>query len=347
MKEALFYIEQDNRKIRCNLCAHYCELKTGQYGICGVRQNIDGKLYSLNYGIVQGIAIDPIEKKPFYHFMPGTEVLSFGLPGCNFKCANCQNSDLSQNIKKYRNNLINAKDKIPPSVIVDYAIRYKVSGIAYTYSEPTIFFEYAYDIINECKRREETKHLKHMFISNGYFSKELTDFIISEKLLDAVNIDLKFFDDRQYRKITGGSLTPVLENIQRLGQSEIHLEIINLIIPHENDTDEDFNNISSFIASIDKSIPLHFSRFFPHYKMTDRDATPIERLIAAKKIAESNGLKYVYIGNAAGTGFSDTFCPNCKSLLIKRTGYKTTIINLQQSNGKYYCGNCGCEINIR
>ena len=346
MKKALLYEKYDDNSIRCKLCAHYCKIKNGRIGICGVKKNIDGELFSLNYGKVEGLALDPIEKKPFYHFMPGTDVLSFGLPGCNFRCANCQNSYLSQNIKKQ----MQAYDKmkiIPPEVIISYAEQYKISGIAYTYSEPIIFFEYAYGIIKLSRQSESTKHLKHMFISNGYFSKELRELIISEKLLDAINIDLKFMNDRKYRRITGGTLQPVLENIEAFAKSNIHLEVINLIIPGENDSDDDFEQISRFLSSVDKEIPLHFSRFFPHYEMQDRPPTSVERLIKAKETANSFGMKYVYLGNVGLQGSSDTYCPHCGAKLIERQGYSVQFRDLIRKNGNYFCKKCDAKINIK
>jgi len=338
MKEALLYTKHKDNKIKCNLCAHYCELKENQYGICGVRQNIEGKLFSLNYGLLQGLALDPVEKKPFYHFIPGTKVLSFGLPGCNFRCANCQNSYLSQNIKKQRNSWLNA-ETVSPALLIEYAIKHDIAGIAYTYSEPTIFFEYAYDVILESRRHSGTANLKQMFISNGFFSKELREKIFAEKLLDAVNIDLKFIDDKKYKKITGGSLTPVLENIEAFAGSNIHLEIINLVIPGENDSNEDFKKIARFLSSLGKDIPLHFNRFFPYHEMQDKPPTPIERLISAKRIAEEYGMQYVYIGNAAIENASDTFCPECGALLIKRNGYSLSFENIRQ--------NCGSALNFK
>jgi pyruvate formate lyase activating enzyme len=346
MKESLLYTKHKDNKIKCNLCAHYCELKNGQYGICGVRQDINGILYSLNYGLVQETALDPVEKKPFYHFIPGSLVLSFGLPGCNFHCANCQNSNLSQNIKAHRH-LFNRTKSINPEMLINYAIQNKIDGIAYTYSEPTIFFEYAYDTIMESRQRKESSHLKHMFISNGYFSKELRDKIFAGQLLDAVNIDLKFMDDRKYKKITGGTLQPVLDNIEAFAASSVHLEIINLVIPDENNSDDDFRKLAAFLSSVDKDIPLHFSRFFPYNKMLDRQPTPVEQLRSAKHIAEEFGMKYVYIGNVASKELSDTFCPSCHALLIKRHGYNTNFVNLKKENDKYYCSICGCEINIK
>ncbi len=344
MKKAILYEKFDNGIIRCKLCAHYCKIKVNRIGICGVKQNIDGELYSLNYGKVEGLAIDPIEKKPFYHFIPGQQVLSFGLPGCNFRCTNCQNSYLSQHIKQYVETFEKI-DTIPPELIIQSAIQHDIKGIAYTYSEPIIFFEYAYDIIKNCRKEQETQHLKQMFVSNGYFSRELRDLIIAENLLDAVNIDLKFMNDRKYRRITGGTLSPVLDNIEAFANSNIHLEIINLVIPGENDNDEDFNLLADFLSSVDKNIPLHFSRFFPHYKMNDRSPTTVERLLKAKETARNYGIKYVYLGNVNIEGASNTYCPQCGTLLIERRGYDTRFHDILLKNDEYFCKKCKTKIN--
>ncbi len=346
MKEAILYTKHKDNKIKCNLCAHYCELNTGQYGICGVRRNIDGILYSLNYGMLSGVAIEAIEKKPFYHFAPGTDVLSFGLPGCNFRCSNCQNSSLSQSVKTERH-LLNAHKRSNTEALVNYAMQNDISGIAYTYSEPTVFFEYAYDLIKNFRRNTETRHLKQMFISNGFLSKELRELILEENLLDAINIDLKFMDNKKYKRITGGTLQAVLDNIEAFADSSVHLEIINLVIPDENDSDDDFRKIAKFLSSLDKKIPLHFSRFFPYNEMYDKKPTPLERLISAKQISEDFGMNYVYIGNTNIEDSSDTFCPKCNSLLCKRRGYSTSFENIIKDNQKYYCNICGFELNIK
>lgn len=341
MKEALLYEKTDNvaNEVVCKLCSHYCKIRNSYGGLCRVRFNHDGQLYSYTYGKVDGFAIDPIEKKPFYHFKPKSKVLSFGTPGCNFKCANCQNSYLSQSIKLKPETLLHA-EVFPPEKVVEIAEKYNVDGISYTYSEPTIFFEYARDIILKCKQNESTKHLYHLFVSNGYFSKEMLQIVKEENLLDAINIDLKFFDDQKYLKITGGHLNPVLENIERVFNSKIHLEIINLVIPGENDSRESFVKISEFVSNISKDIPVHFSRFYPHYKMTDRQATPYETLLEARGIAKSYGLNYVYLGNTDIIDAENTYCPKCNYLVIQRQRYFTEVRYLIKQ-GKAICSSCG------
>lgn len=342
MHEAILYDKFDNNAVKCNLCAHLCKIEDGKRGICLVRKDIDGKLYTLTWGASSGFAIDPIEKKPFYHFKPGTRVLSFGTPCCNFHCLNCQNWQLSQIKKSIADNL---KSEYTPELVADMAIKHNVDGIAYTYSEPTIFFEYARDIILNLRQNFPKIDIYHVFVSNGFFSKELLDLIISEKLLSAINIDLKFMNETKYKKITGGNLLPVLNNLEKLASLNnlIHIEVINLVIPNENDSDGDFKTISKFIASVSKEIPLHFSRFYPTNKMTDRASTDLERLLRAKEIAMAEGMKYVYLGNTNLKNVENTYCPKCNKLLIKRDGYSIKN-NLIKNSTK--CPICESNINI-
>ncbi len=344
MVEANLYEKVDDNTVKCYLCSHYCKIKDGYGGICRVRFNKGGKLFSYTYGKVDGVAIDPIEKKPFFHFKPKTRVLSFGTPGCNFKCANCQNSYLSQSIKLKPENLLNSR-VVSPIEIVKIAEGYKVDGISYTYSEPTIFFEYARDIINICRRNDNTKNLFHIFVSNGYFTPEMLKIVQEENLLDAINIDLKFFDDQKYLKITGGHLKPVLENIERVFSMGIHIEVINLVIPGENDTDICFEQISKFISSVSKDIPLHFSRFYPHYKMTNKPPTPYSTLIRAREIAKSYGLNFVYIGNTDIPDVENTYCPICNFLVVERQRYFTKVNYKVEKDGAK-CPNCLSSLKI-
>ena len=330
--------------LQCNLCAHYCNLKPGQKGICNFRANDKGIIRSMNYGMAAAVAIDPIEKKPFYHYKPGTQVLSVGTPGCNFSCLNCQNHDLSQAKNQGSNS---SQNYLEPEKIAALAAEHNVDGIAYTYSEPTIFFEYVNDIIEACRRNPKTENLPQMLVSNGYFSKELFEYIEEHKLIDAINIDLKFMNESKYKRICGAKLQPVLDNIERIHNSAngIHLEIINLVIPGENDSDHDFQAVADYISSISPEIPLHFSRFHPTYKMADKPATDIQRLLKAKETAEKAGLKYVYIGNTGLPDVSDTRCPNCGELLISRDRFgemRKYISN--QSSAK--CPQCDEKINI-
>lgn len=344
MKPAILYKKNDDDSVNCLLCSHYCEIMTGKSGTCMTRTNIDGELFTYSYGAPSGFAIDPIEKKPFFNFKPGTKVLSFGTPGCNFKCRNCQNWNLSFAKKSEIRSLASV---VSPAEIADLAVQNKVDGIAYTYSEPTIFFEFARDTILECRKKEQSKNLFHVFVSNGYMSKEAINLINREMLISAINIDLKFMDNEKYKRICGATLQPVLDNIKRFSDlsETIHMEIINLVIPDENDTTEDFEKLSEFIVSVNPEIPLHFSRFFPTNKMTDKKPTAIDKLNKAKSIAEEAGIHYVYIGNTDIPGMEDTNCPLCKQTIISRNRYSSIFAIPYQKLNK--CPNCEHKVNIR
>ena len=367
VKEAMLWEKSEKAQkdaVRCKLCAHYCIIKDGDVGTCLVRKNVKGKLFSTNWGQADGLAIDPIEKKPFVHFKPSSRVLSFGTPGCNFRCLNCQNWQLSQGMRVYGANAM-AKHQLTPQQIAQSAVKEKVDGMAYTYSEPTIFFEYAYDTIKECRKRmKKNKNLPaelppdffHVFVSNGYFTREMLELVEKEKLLSAIRIDIKFMDDQKYWRICGGRLQNVINSIQRvsaLRKNEdwpIHLELINLVIPGENDSDDDFRQVSDFVRSLSPSIPLHFSRFFPQYKMEHVPPTSLDRLVSAKKIAHEAGLNYVYVGNTELKGAEDTHCPKCNELLIVRNrfGVEKNVFagrkfkNLREPS----CPECGEPINL-
>ena len=276
--------------MRCLACAHYCQIAPDGFGICGTRQNQNGKLVSRVYGHVAAIHVDPIEKKPLYHFMPGSEILSIGTLGCNFRCPWCQNWDISQATKQ-RNKPKNWGQKISPEEIVELAKKYKTPAVAYTYNEPAIFIEFAHDTAKLAHRIG----LKNVFVTNGYLSRESFEYI--KPYLDAANVDLKSMDDKFYQKYCGTRLQPVLDTIRRFHDAKIHIEITTLIIPGVNDSDANLRKISKFIADLSPEIPWHISRFFPAYKMADREPTPISSLKRAKKIAESAGLKHIYIGN--------------------------------------------------
>lgn len=323
-REALLWKSIPGQKVVCNLCNHYCLIDDGKLGHCQVRLNKEGKLFTLNYGLTSGLAIDPIEKKPFFHFKPGTNVISFGAPGCNFRCLNCQNWDLSQAPRLAGSSLdhrplFSGFVEILPGKIVDVAIAKACDGYAYTYSEPTIFFEYALDTIREAKVRHQNAY--HVFVSNGYFSKQLFELIVKENLLDAIRIDLKFIKDEKYREVTSGSIKPVLANIKAVWESGIHTEVINLIIPSYNDSIDEIRELVIAVKQISPKIPLHFSAFHPDYKLSHIEPTSVEVLLNAKKIAEDEGMEYVYIGNVMMRGVEDTYCPKCRKLLIERNGF--------------------------
>ena len=285
------YKKLDGNKVRCLACAHYCVIQEGKTGICGVRENIGGELQLLVYGKPAAIQVDPIEKKPLYHFMPGTKILSLGTFGCNFRCGFCQNWDISQQRLSELGYRLQESDDWLPERIVSYAVEHKIPSIAYTYNEPTIFVEYAYDIMVLAKE----KGLKNVFVSNGYESKETLDYI--GPYLDAINIDLKSFSNGFYQKNCGAKLQPVLDTIRRVHKMKIWQEITTLVIPGENDVEEELKQIADFIVSVDPGIPWHLSRFHPDYKMMNKGVTSYESLVRVREIGLAAGLKYVYLGN--------------------------------------------------
>lgn len=307
----------------CRLCSHYCVVPEGGLGFCCCRTNKDGVLYSMSYGKSTGFAVDPIEKKPFYHFKPGTRTLSFGTPGCNFRCKGCQNWHMSQSPREAQDAFNFAGT--PPKAIAEAAVREKADGIAYTYSEPTIFFEYARDTILETRKLD--KEIFHVFVSNGFFSKEMWDLVLKEKLLDAIRIDLKSFSDEFYNEYCGARLQPVLDNIKRVKESGVHLEVITLLVPGENDSSKELRELTEWVAALDKDVPLHFLRFFPYYKAGDLPPTPEEKMREAKAIAEKAGLKFVYLGNLGGE--NDSVCPKCGAVVVKRTGFSSESLLLE------------------
>lgn len=288
MKKSLLYEVVDKDTLRCKVCNHYCMIKTNSRGICGVRENIEGVLYSLNYGKTIASGVDPIKKKPIYHFLSDTKTYSLATVGCNLSCLWCQNWDISQDPK--RGNSIIGKDMTPQDH-VNLAIKNKCESISYTYSEPTIFLEYALDIMKLAK----ISTLKNIWVTNGFMSKETLKLILP--LIDAMNVDLKGFDDTTSIKYCGAPITPVVENLKTIYNSGIHLEITTLIIPGVNDDVKQIEDIADFIFSLDKDIPWHISRFYPGYKMLDVSPTPLEILFRARQIGLEKGLRNIHIGN--------------------------------------------------
>lgn len=330
MKEAMFYEKLEEKKVRCFLCAHHCIIKEGKRGICYVRKNIDGILYSLVYGKVISMNIDPIEKKPLFHFLPGSTSFSIATVGCNFHCEHCQNFEISQYPKEHEGIIGHS---VTPEDIVEAAANNGCESISYTYTEPTIFFEFAYD----CAKLAHKKGIKNVFVSNGYTSPEATKAIAP--YLDGNNIDLKGNDDF-YKKLCGAKLNPVKETIKLMKELGVWVEVTTLIIPDYNDSEDDLKEIAEFIYSVDPSIPWHVTQFYPTYKLTDKPRTPIQTLRKAREIGFKAGLKYVYEGNVPGEGGENTFCPNCKEILIKRFGFR--IIENKITHGK--CSKCGISI---
>jgi pyruvate formate lyase activating enzyme len=328
-KEAMFYKKFKDGNVQCFLCAHKCFIEDGNYGFCGVRRNIEGTVYSEVYGKVIAKSIDPIEKKPLYHFLPGTSSYSIATVGCNFKCGFCQNWQISQASMK-ENNM--PGEYIEPKRIVEEAKLRGCKSIAYTYTEPTIFFEYAYDISKLAKENS----LYNIFVTNGYMTKDA--LIKIKPYLDACNVDLKFFNEESYKNICKASLKPVLESIENMKKLGIWIEITTLIIPGVNDSEKELKNIANFIKSVGKETPWHISKFHPDYNFIDNKSTPIKTLKEAERIAKDVGLKYIYLGNVPQE--TNTFCPKCKKILIKREGYD--ILSNMRENGK--CPNCNTII---
>jgi pyruvate formate lyase activating enzyme len=290
MKECELYgVERDGKTVRCFACSHKCLIKNGDFGICGVRRNLNSKLYLMVYGKIASMGIDSIEKKPLYHFYPRTKAFSIGTVGCNFKCEGCQNFEISQ-INKQENFNFNFGEDVDPGEIVKDALSTGCKSIAYTYNEPAIFLEFVKDIAVLARK----KGLKNILVTNGYFTKESFDYIAP--YIDAMNIDLKSFSNDFYLKYCGSKLAPVLDTIKRAHEKGIWIEITTLIIPGLNDRERDIEKIASFIASIDKNIPWHVTRFFPMYRMTTKQITSKEILEKAYKIGKKY-LNDVHMGN--------------------------------------------------
>jgi pyruvate formate lyase activating enzyme len=331
MKEAMFYEYLDG-KVKCHLCNHYCLIKPGKRGICGVRENRGGKLYSLVYGKSIAIDIDPIEKKPFFNFYPGTTAYSIGTVGCNFHCLNCQNWEISQMPKGKEGKIIG--QELSPKEIVANAKRKGCKCIAYTYTEPTIFFEYAYDTA----KLAHGQGIKNVFVTNGYIGSEAIKAIAP--FLDAANIDLKGFSEDFYHKICGAKLQPVLDNIKRYKELGIWIEVTTLIIPGYSDEEDQLEGIAKFIRSVSKDIPWHITAFYPAYKLQDISHTPVESLRKAREIGTKVGLRYVYEGNVPGEEGENTYCYNCGKLIIGRYGFEIRVNKL--INGS--CPHCMTHI---
>jgi pyruvate formate lyase activating enzyme len=312
MKQAMFQEPREAKKVQCGLCSHRCIIVPGKRGICGVRENKDGILYTLVYDKVIARHVDPIEKKPLFHFLPGSLSFSIATPGCNFHCLHCQNADISQ-LPRDRDGLI-AGEAISPRDVVDAALAAGCASISYTYTEPTIFFELAYDTA----RLAAEAGIKNVFVSNGYITPEALKEIKS--YLNAANIDLKGYTDEFYKKVCGARLQPVLDSIRLYRELGIWIEITTLVIPGYNDSDKDLKGIANFIKSVGEDIPWHVSRFHPTYKLTDQPVTPVETLKRARRIGFDAGLRFVYEGNIPGEG-EDTLCWSCRKTLIKRIGF--------------------------
>lgn len=325
LHDALFY-EKCADKVKCMLCPHHCIISEGGYGLCHVRTNISGSLKTINYGEITSLGNDPLEKKPLYHFKPGKNILSIGSFGCNFTCSFCQNYSISQCKPK--------SEYVSPENIIKIAAGIQDNtGIAFTYNEPSIWYEYVYETSKKLK--ENHKDLSIVLVTNGYIEKEPLEKLLP--YVDAMNIDLKSFNDNYYKKVCGGDLKSVMNTIEN-AYGKCRIEITTLMVSGMNDSVQEIDKIAHYLSQIDKDIPLHLSRYFPMYKMKN-PPTPIDALKRAKETARKH-LNYVYIGNTADDG-SNTYCPKCGTLLIERHGYS---VHTDLKEDK--CPSCGNHINL-
>lgn len=312
MREAMLYERLEGGEVRCDLCAHRCVVQPGKRGTCYVRENQDGRLVSLVYERLASCNVDPIEKKPLFHFYPGSRSLSIATVGCNFQCAFCQNHTLSQG---HRLSGRIYGEAASPEDLVEAALRTGSESISYTYTEPTIFFEYAY----ETARLAHRKGIKNCFVSNGFMTEEALEAFHPH--LDAINLDLKSFNENTYKNVIKARLGPVLDTLRVLKRLGVWVEVTTLIIPGLNDSDEELSQVAEFLVGLDPAIPWHVSRFWPQNKMRDVPPTPTETLFRASRIGREAGLKYVYTGNIPGAGGENTICNGCSREVIVRRGF--------------------------
>lgn len=334
MGEAMLYQKLENERVRCDLCAHRCIIADGKKGVCQVRENQSGTLYTLVYGRTIAQHIDPVEKKPLFHFYPGTTAYSIATPGCNFRCPWCQNWEISQMPRKQH--FMMGEEASPQQIVAD-ARRAGCRSIAYTYTEPIVFFDYAYD----AARLAHEAGIANIYVTNGYMTEEMLKTF--QPYLDAMNVDLKAFNETTYKKYARAKLQLVLDALKTAKRLGIFLEVTMLIIPGINDSPSELKTGAEFIASeLGKDTPWHISRFFPAYNMSNVPPTPLETLNRALEIGREAGLNYIYIGNAPGQGNENTFCPFCGKLVVERMGYYTRVVGLDGS----ICRFCGEELNF-
>lgn len=331
MKEAGFYEKLKDLDVQCHLCAHRCRIPPGKRGICGVRENRDGTLYSLVYGRLIAANVDPIEKKPLFHFLPGSRSYSIATVGCNFQCLFCQNADISQAPREHGRIV---GETVAPEKVVEDARRTGSATIAYTYTEPTIFMEYALDVAEKAR----AEGLRNVFVTNGYMTAEALRQ--ADGLIDAVNVDLKAFTDTFYRKQCGARLQPVLDTLHLMKSMGIWLEVTTLVIPGLNDDPAELREIARFLVTLGPETPWHVSRFHPTYRLTDRPPTPVETVRKARDIGLEAGLHYVYTGNVFGDRGESTFCHQCGEILLERTGFSVHQRGIKQGA----CLKCGARV---
>jgi len=328
IREALLYEKLTDSRVECALCAHRCKINPDRRGLCGVRENRDGILYSLVFGTLIAEHVDPIEKKPFFHVYPGSLSYSIATVGCNFSCEFCQNYEISQ---MPRSTLMIMGEDTAPATIVERAINSACKTMAYTYTEPTVYLETALETAKAARR----EGLKNLFVTNGFMTPEAIDIMVP--YLDAANVDLKSFRDEFYKKQCGARLKPVLDSLKKMKDQGIWLEITTLLIPGLNDSPEELRDTATFICSLGSETPWHISRFHPQFKMLKVPSTPISSLQRACHIGKETGLKYVYSGNAPGDEGENTYCSNCAKLLINRYSYRIIDNHLSKNS----CPHCG------
>jgi pyruvate formate lyase activating enzyme len=332
--EAYLYKPLNEKKVKCNLCNHRCVIKNGSRGICGVRENQEGTLKTLVYGKLIASNIDPIEKKPLFHFFPGSLSYSIATVGCNFKCLFCQNANISQ-MPSDHNGMITG-DLYTPEDVVDAAVKGNCKSIAYTYTEPTIYFEFAYDTA----KIAHEKGIQNVFVTNGYMTSEALEMI--SPYLDAANVDLKAFNASFYKDVVKARLEPVKETLKLMKSLGIFVEVTTLLIPGLNDDKKELEKLALFLVqSLGPKTPWHVSAFYPTYRLTDRPPTSVESLVMAREIGIKAGLNYVYIGNVPSEDGENTFCYKCGNILIKRSGFYVEKNLIKNSR----CPHCGALIN--
>ena len=326
--EAYLYESIENKKVRCQLCHHRCVIKDQRRGICGVRENRDGMLHTQVFGKLIAQNIDPIEKKPLYHFLPGSLSYSIATVGCNFKCRFCQNADIAQMPSEKQGMIIG--NPATPEQVVQAALRGNCKSISYTYTEPTVFFEFAY----ETARRAHTAGIRNVFVTNGYMTAEALEMI--QPYLDAANVDLKAFGESYYKDLCGARLQPVKETLRLMKSSGVFVEVTTLIVPGLNDDRRELEQMTRFlIDDLGPETPWHLSRFHPTYRLTDRPPTPVETLLMARDIGLQAGLRYVYTGNVPGQESENTYCYQCGSLLVERWGFNIRRYEIENSCCRY------------
>ncbi|MCK4365499.1 MAG: AmmeMemoRadiSam system radical SAM enzyme [Thermoplasmatales archaeon] len=331
-KEASFWNKIEDKKVQCNLCSHNCKIDESRTGVCGVRRNDEGKLYTLIYGSCSSMAADPIEKKPLYHFHPGTNAFSMGTVGCNFKCSHCQNNSISTADPQYSH-----VRELTPEEVVKLAEQYDCQGVSYTYNEPTIWHEFCYDSAKLVKKAG----LYTCYVTNGYINEDpLRELSL---VLDAMNIDVKAFNDDFYKKVCKARLKPVLDTCELAKELGIHIELTYLVIPTCNDSFDEIRKFCGWIVEkLGSSTPVHFTRFHPDHNMMDIPATPMDTLLKIYDISKEAGVLFPYVGNVAHGDYENTVCPKCGHVCIERVGFSLNLSGLTDFN----CKNCGNVIPI-